>query len=155
MHLNGLQRNWWWWVVVLECTTDVMRSAQTRQKELAHAHRLVQNTDDVYNHRRSPTDNSTSKHNESTSPHCGGCELVPLETRYEAIRPKCHQTHGYCGLMLLLYVLTLLQPSLQSKFCAQVCHLKNVYCRKEHLCTTTQKPKPTKPKPFNFIIWNP
>jgi hypothetical protein len=131
---------------LLECTTDVMRSAHTRQKELAHAHRLVQNTDDVYNHRRSPTNNSTPKHNKSTSPHCGGCELVPLETRYEAIRPKCH--HGNCGLMHLLYVL--LQPSFQSKFCAQVFHLKNVYCRKEHLCTTTQKPKPT--KPFNLII---
>lgn len=98
VNLNGPQRHRC--VVVFECTTDGMRSAHTRLKELPHAHRLVQNTDDVYNYRRPPTDNSHPKHNQSTSPHCGGCELVSLDTRSEAceaIRPKCH--HGNCGLM--------------------------------------------------------
>ncbi len=128
MHLNELQRHRC--VVVFECTTNVMRSAHTRQKELPHAHRLVHNTDDVYNYRRPLTDNShpkCHKQNQYTSPHCGGCESVSLETyTYEAIRPKCH--HGNCGLILLMC-------SLQSEFCTQVCHLMNIYCSKEHICT--------------------
>ena len=88
------------WLTDTHGQTSILKQVTLLEKELPHAHRLVQNTDDVYNYRRPPTDNSNPKHNQSTSPHCGGCELVSLDTRYEAceaIRPKCH--HGNCGLM--------------------------------------------------------